>query len=98
MEDKKIKLKDQELIYRKGFKWHALPYTEIEQAYLRIEEVNGRLCCGVANFDMYFLMLKTKSNTLIKIESSAKDIVKELLEELKARNNQIKIGYQSSQS
>ena len=61
MEDKRIKLNEQELSYRRNLKWHTLPYTEITQAYLRIEEVKGKLCCSVANFDMYFLMLKTKS-------------------------------------
>lgn len=56
MEDKKIKLQEQEIAYKKGLKWYTLPYTKIAQAYLRVEEVTGRLCCGVANFDMYFLV------------------------------------------
>lgn len=93
MEDKKIKLNDQELIYKKGFKWQSLFYSEIVQAYLRIEEVNGRLCCGVASFDMYFLMIRTSSDELIKIEASSKEIVKEMLEELKQKNSTIEIGY-----
>ena len=93
MEDKKIRLKDQELEYRKGFKWKTIPYDEIVQAYLRIEEVNGRLCCGVANFDMHFLMLKTRSDGLIKIEAASKDVVKGLLEQLKQKNPAIEIGF-----
>ncbi|MCM1123131.1 MAG: hypothetical protein NC416_11155 [Eubacterium sp.] len=98
MEDKKIKLNEQELIYKKGFKWHPLLYSEITQAYLRIEEVNGRLCCGVASFDMYFLMIKTSSDELIKIEASSKEIVKEMLEELKQKNSTIEIGYKKEDS
>lgn len=93
MEDKKIKLNDQEIFYKKGLKWTTLSYESIIQAYLRIEEVNGRLCCGVANFDMYFLVLKVKSGDLIKIEVSSKEIVKEMLEFLKVKNTDIKIGY-----
>lgn len=50
MEDKKIKLLEQEVEYKKGLKWYKLPYSDIKQAYLRVEEVNGKLCCGVANF------------------------------------------------
>lgn len=93
MEDKRIKFGDQELTYKRGFKWFSLPYAEITNAYLRIEEVKGKLCCSVANFDMYFLMLKTTSEDLIKIEASSQDIVKRMLEELKQKNEKISIGF-----
>ena len=93
VEDKKIKLDEELLTYKKGFKWNTLPYTEIVNAYLRIEEVNGRLCCGVASFDMHFLMLKTKSGDLIKIECISKEIVKEILELLSQKNSEIVIGF-----
>lgn len=93
MEDKRIKLGDRELTYKKGFKWFSLPYTEITNAYLRIEEVKGKLCCSVANFDMYFLMLKTTSEDLIKIEASSQEIVKRMLDELKSKNEKISIGF-----
>ena len=93
MEDKRIKLQEQEVEYKKGFKWYALPYTDIVQAYLRVEEVNGKLCCGVASFDMFFLMMKTKEEELIKVEATSKEIVKEMLEVLKEKNPEIEIGY-----
>lgn len=93
MEDKKIKLDEQVLTYKKGLKWHTLPYVEITNAYLRIEEVNGRLCCGVASFDMHFLVLKTKAGDSIKIEGSSKEIIKQMLEELPQKNEEIVIGF-----
>lgn len=93
MEDKRIKLQEQEVEYKKGFKWYTLPYTDIVQAYLRVEEVNGKLCCGVASFDMFFLMMKTKEEELIKVEATSKEIVKEMLEVLKEKNTGIEIGY-----
>ncbi len=92
IETKKIKLEETQLSYKKGFKWYAVPYNSITNAYMRIEEVKGRLCCGVADFDMHFLMLKTESG-LIKIELESKEIVKAILEKLHCRNPQIKIGY-----
>lgn len=92
-ETKKIKLQDTHLEYKKGFKWYSVPYGIITNAYMRIEEVNGRLCCGVAGFDMHFLMLKTESG-LIKIELESREIVKAMLDELYNRNHQIEIGYQ----
>ena len=96
MEDKKIRLEEQYIYYRKGLKWHTLSYEDIVNAYLRIEAVNGRICCGVASFDMHFLMLKTTTGELIKIECGSKEIVKQLLDELSQKNNEtgkIIIGY-----
>ena len=96
MEDKKIRLEEQSIAYKKRLKWHTLPYEDIENAYMRIEEVNGRLCCGVASFDMHFLMLKTKTGELIKIECTSKEIVKQLLDQLAQKNQEgrnIIIGY-----
>ncbi|MGN0377912.1 MAG: hypothetical protein ACI4ED_09780 [Suilimivivens sp.] len=97
MEDKKVRLNEQNLEYKKGFKWIALPYEEIVKAYLRIEEVNGTLCCGRANFDMYFLMLQLKGGELLKLECTSKESVKALLEELNRKNDKIEIGYKAKE-
>lgn len=93
MEDKKIKFGERELTYKRGFKWYTLPYEEIAHAYLRIEEVKGRLCCGVANFDMHFLMLKTNAGELLKLEATSQEIVKQMLDELKEKNPNVSIGF-----
>lgn len=98
MEDKKIKFGEQELTYKRGFKWHVLPYEEITQAYLRIEEVKGKLCCGVANFDMHFLMLKTSTGDLLKLEASSQEIVKRMLDELKEKNPNVSIGFKKEEA
>ena len=70
MEDTRIKLNEQELAYKKSLKWHMLSYQDIKQAYLSIEEARGKLCCGVALFETYYLMLKTVDEELLKIEVS----------------------------
>jgi hypothetical protein len=93
MTDKRIKINETTLEYKKGFKWYEIPYSDITQAYLRVEEVQGRLCCGVANFDLYFLMLKNKQNDLLKVETSSQEITKQMLEELSKKNPEIEIGY-----
>ncbi len=98
MEDKKIKFGEQELTYKRGFKWYTLPYEEITHAYLRIEEVKGRLCCGVANFDMHFLMLKTSAGELLKLEASSQEIVKRMLDELKEKNPNVSIGFKREEA
>lgn len=97
MEDTRLKLHDSDMEYRKNLKWHTLSYEAIEQAYLRIEESRGKLCCGVASFEAPFLMLKLKDDDLLKIEASSKDIVKEMLSILQSKNPAIEIGYKKDE-
>lgn len=93
LDDKKIKLYEQDMEYKKGLKWLPLSYEDIENAYLRIEEVNARFCCGRADFDMSFLMLRLKNGVLLKLESFSAESVKKVLEVLKQKNDKIEIGY-----
>ena len=94
--DKKIHITDQSVEYKKGFKWLSLPYTEIIQAYMRIEEVNSKVCCGTANFDMHFLMLKTRSGELLKIPTSSRTLTERMLESLRTIGPHIEIGYKKN--
>ena len=62
-----------------------LPYSQIVNAYLRQEEVNANLCCGRANFDQFFLMVRG--------QVLSKEKGKEALALLAAANPAIEIGY-----
>ena len=42
--------------YRDGFKTRFIAYGEMERAFIRVQEVNGRMCCGTAVFH-YFRMV-----------------------------------------
>lgn len=94
--DKRIRFTDRAVEYKKGFKWLSLPYADIAQAYMRIEEVNSKMCCGTANFDMHFLMLKTQSDELFKIPVTSKALIKQMLESLRTINPEIEIGYKKN--
>ena len=43
--------------YRDGFKIKYVPYPALERAFIRVQEVNGRLCCGRAVFAYFRLIL-----------------------------------------
>ncbi len=62
--DKKVRIADQSVEYKKGFKWLSMPYAEIVQAYMRIEEVNSKVCCGTANFGRHLRKPQIEKNTL----------------------------------
>lgn len=39
--------------YRDGFRTRFIAYSEMERAFIRIQEVRGRMCCGQATFAYY---------------------------------------------
>ena len=43
--------------YRDGFRTKFVPYPSLERAFIRVQEVNGRLCCGRAVFAYFRLVL-----------------------------------------
>ncbi|MBR0208591.1 MAG: hypothetical protein IJQ43_06830 [Oscillospiraceae bacterium] len=43
--------------YRDGFRIKYVPYSALERAFIRVQEVNGRLCCGKAVFAYFRLVL-----------------------------------------
>ena len=42
--------------YRDGFRIKAVPYARMERAFIRVQQVRGRLCCGETTF-VYFRMV-----------------------------------------
>ena len=42
--------------FRDGFKTRFLDYPSLERVFIRVQAVNGRLCCGTANFEYYRLV------------------------------------------
>ena len=42
--------------YRDGFRVKAVPYARMERAFIRVQQVRGRMCCGEAAF-FYFRMV-----------------------------------------
>ncbi len=94
--DRRIRFTGRSVEYKKGFKWLPVPYDEIIHAYMRIEEVNSKMCCGTANFNMHFLMLKTRSGELLKIPTTSRAITEQMLEHLRGVNSNIEIGYKKN--
>ena len=42
--------------FRDGFKTRYLDYPSLERVFIRVQAVNGRMCCGTANFEYYRLV------------------------------------------
>ena len=52
----KLKVGRLGVYYRDGFKTRFLAYNKLERAFIRVQEVRGRMCCGQAFF-AYFRMV-----------------------------------------
>lgn len=70
-----------------------LPISQIRHAYLRIEEVKARVCCGIANFDQTYLMILGADDKLRKYLVSDKEAGQQALDHIAALNPETKIGY-----
>ena len=71
-----------------------MPYDQITRAYLRQEEVKAKLCCGIANFDQFYLMVEGSDGKLRKHQVTDKDAGKSALEHIARLNTNALIGFQ----
>ena len=55
--------------YRDGFRFKYVPYPALERAFIRVQEVNGRLCCGTANFEYYRLVFVSGGQEIADVMS-----------------------------
>lgn len=69
----RTRIGDLGVYYPSGFSMKFIAFDELEQAFIRIHEVDGKLCCGKATF-YYFrlvLVINGKKNTDIMSENEA---------------------------
>ncbi len=52
----KVKVGRLGVYYRDGFKLRFMDYSLLERIFIRIQEVNGRMCCGSTIFAYYRLV------------------------------------------
>lgn len=52
----KVLVGEKGVYYRDGFKTKYVPYDLLERAFIRVQEVNGRMCCGKAVFHYFRLV------------------------------------------
>ena len=49
----RLRVGDLAVYYRDGFRTKAVPYSRMERAFIRVQQVRGRMCCGETAF-LYF--------------------------------------------
>ena len=79
--------------YRDGFKIKFVPYPSLERAFIRIQEVNGRFCCGKAVFAYYRLVLVVDGKEWGDIMSEDEKAMDDALAAIAARSSTTAIGF-----
>ena len=82
------------VFWRSGLRWRAVPLSQVQRIYRRVEPVYGKLCCGGNSFIMEKLMLILNDGTELELYIGD-DIEKKavaLLEFLKEGHPEIAFG------
>ena len=79
--------------YRDGFKTKYVPYSALERAFIRVQEVNGRFCCGKAVFAYYRLVLVVDGKEWGDIMSEDEKAMDDALAAIAQRSPATAIGF-----
>ena len=79
--------------YRDGFRTKYVPYPSLERAFIRIQEVNGRFCCGKAVFAYFRLILVVNGKEWGDIMSEDERAMDDALAAIAQRSPSTAIGF-----
>ncbi|MDR1835408.1 MAG: hypothetical protein LBQ96_06360 [Fusobacteriaceae bacterium] len=88
----RVFLEGKELVCESFLRKKRYAIADIHWAYAQMEDVNVTLCCGKGQMEIYRLILRM-SGEKVALEFENKKQVDEILEQLKAVNPEIVIGY-----
>lgn len=79
--------------YRDGFRFKYVPYPALERAFIRVQEVNGRLCCGRAVFAYFRLVLVVGGREWGDVMSEDEKAMDDALAAIARRSPSTAIGF-----
>lgn len=79
--------------FQDGFRKKYVPYSVLERAFIRIQEVNGRMCCGKAVFAYYRLILVVNGKEWGNVMSEDEKAMDDALAAIAERSPNTAIGF-----
>lgn len=78
--------------YRDGFRIRCIPYADMQRAFIRIHEVNGRMCCGKAVFSYYRMVFVAGGKEYADVMSEDEKLMDAALAAVAERSPHTAIG------
>ena len=78
--------------YREGFKTRFFAFAELERAFLRVQEVRGRMCCGQAFFAYFRMVLVAGGKEYDYAMSEKEQLMRDALAAIAANAPALPIG------
>ena len=78
--------------YREGFKTRFFAFEELERAFLRVQEVRGRMCCGQAFFAYFRMVLVAGGKEYDYAMSEKEQLMRDALAAIAANAPALPIG------
>lgn len=82
------------VFWKSGFRWHAMPISDIQRIFRRVELVSGKLCCGGRTYwiERLVLIRNDGSELVIHIGDDMQKKAEDLLQMLKDTHPRIQYG------
>ena len=81
------------VFYKSDFVTKYLPYDYLERVFIRIHEVNGKLCCGSTVFQYFRMVFVHDGKEFADVISENEKAMNEALDEIAKYAVNTKIGY-----
>ena len=79
--------------YRDGFKTRFMAYDRLERVFIRVQQVNGRMCCATASFEYYRLVFVSGGREVGDVMSEKEAETDAALARIAALAPQLAIGF-----
>lgn len=89
----KVRVGSLGVYFRDGLKIRFIAYEKMERAFLRIQEVNGKLCCGKATFAYFRLVFVVDGREYADAISEDEQAMRSALEQIRLSAPSVAIGY-----
>lgn len=79
--------------YKDGFKTRCIRYSEMERAFIRIQGVKSRMCCGQANFEYSRMVFVCGGKEYADVMTEDNKAMDRALEVIAKKAPELQIGF-----
>ena len=88
----KLRVGNEGVYYKDGFRTRFIPYGDMDRAFIRVHEVNGRMCCGSAVFHYFRIVFMRDGKEFGDTVSEKEDVMDRALAAIAAKAPKVAIG------